>query len=485
MVSSVRGSSPEPIPIAMAHDEFMDSLKALEAELVANDQAMEDGETEEVPPKDVKRLDGEIKTLLGRVRSLEKDIEAHTKRMERQNESIHDKLDGTMKVLKAIANRTLTGEVRASPVLDAMANYDTNDHHSLLFGLSGASSSRSRSRPGAYAITPVEANAITPVAANARVSYKDALLSSKECMANLEPFYGHANKKSEVVDAMFVTQLHSWFDMCCWKMHAAQLAEAQQMSIICQKLQGPVLTAYMLASKSTTRMPNTLLELKQALSALFAESSVHFTDKAISMQFTPHTLVADIKTFETFVMHSSLAASVNQNEFLYSSLRSKLNAAKPNILLKASSEYGLSLDPKSDFDQYVQQALTIAHRVQAANGQPNAPPKRQPPTPAPTQTRPKAPRSAATRPEAKTRRTVQQQELVDKASWSDERLLSHFERCPRCAWEMKDGKHKNGHACDPERCEVRCQAIRSGLSDGRHPNLGKSKKSVSFRSQSN
>lgn len=65
----------------MAHDEFIYSLKALEAELLASDQAMEDVETEEIPPNDAKRLDGEIKAILGRVRSLGKDIEAHTQRM--------------------------------------------------------------------------------------------------------------------------------------------------------------------------------------------------------------------------------------------------------------------------------------------------------------------------------------------------------------------------------------------------------------------
>lgn len=58
------------------------------------------------PLHNVKRLDGEIKAILGRVLSLEKDIEVHAKHMERQDESLRLKLNSAMKVLEAIANRT-------------------------------------------------------------------------------------------------------------------------------------------------------------------------------------------------------------------------------------------------------------------------------------------------------------------------------------------------------------------------------------------
>lgn len=299
------------------------------------------------------------------------------------------------------------------------------------------------------------------------------MLSSKECMNSLEPFYGHANKKSEVVDAMYVSHLHTWFDTCCWKMSAAELSESKQMSIICQKLQGPILASYILASKSASQKPQTLLDLKQSLSALFADSSVKFTDQAITMQFNSQTLVSDIKTFETYVMHSSLATSVNQNEFLYSTLRAKLHAARPNLLLHASSEHGLSLDPKSDFSQYVQQALTIAHRVQAASDRPQATPKRPSRPPGPNQSQNKAPRSSSgpSRRPAPAVSPEHAREFKSMAQWDDARILQRFGRCRHCAWEIRDNKHARDHTCDPEKRESRVYAIKNSLAFGKDPNL--------------
>ena len=53
--------------------------------------------------------------------------------------------------------------------------------------------------------------------------------------------------------------------------------------------------------------------------------------------------------FATFVEHSLLAASADHNEFLYATLRSKLNTACLNILVHANSENGLVLSPNSNF----------------------------------------------------------------------------------------------------------------------------------------
>ena len=46
-------------------------------------------------------------------------------------------------------------------------------------------------------------------------------------MSTLEPFFGNADKNAEVVDAMPITHLHSWFEACKWKISAAQLSESQ------------------------------------------------------------------------------------------------------------------------------------------------------------------------------------------------------------------------------------------------------------------
>ena len=121
-----------------------------------------------------------------------------------------------------------------------------------------------------------------------RPSYRNAVLSSKDYMSTLEPFYGNADKKAEVIDVMHITHLHSWFEDCKWKMSAAQLSESQQVSIICQKLHGPILSAFMHASR-TFGQPNSLAELRTALSQEFAQSSVKFSDEAREMVFSRRT----------------------------------------------------------------------------------------------------------------------------------------------------------------------------------------------------
>ena len=86
------------------------------------------------------------------------------------------------------------------------------------------------------------------------------------------------------------------------------------------------------------------------------------------MQLNAKSMVTDIKNFQTYVLHSSMSDSEQHNEFLYALLRSKINTAKPNISLHASTEHSLALDPKATVEHYVQQALHIAYRVQTVKG---------------------------------------------------------------------------------------------------------------------
>ena len=124
------------------------------------------------------------------------------------------------------------------------------------------------------------------------------------------------------------------------EMSAAQLSESQQVSIIFQKQQGPILSALMHASR-TAGQPYSLAELRTALSRLFTKSSVKFTDEALGMIFQPKNLVKDIRMFATIVEHSSLALSADHSAFLYATLRSKLKTACPNVFVQANSEHGL------------------------------------------------------------------------------------------------------------------------------------------------
>ena len=60
-------------------------------------------------------------------------------------------------------------------------------------------------------------------------TYKQALLSTKDIMSVLEPFYGHTNKKSEVVEPMQIIDFHTRFATCKCKMNSACISEVQQV----------------------------------------------------------------------------------------------------------------------------------------------------------------------------------------------------------------------------------------------------------------
>ena len=196
------------------------------------------------------------------------------------------------------------------------------------------------------------------------MSRRHSVLTVKECMNAIEPFYGNTNKKADVVDAAELITFNAWFDAAQWKLDAACLSAREQVAVLCQRLQGPIHTAYMIKSRQSHEV-FTVSEMKSQLQSLFAESAVQFTDKALDMKFSSWSLVADIQKFKTYVLNSSLGSTADHNEFLYSKLRSKMNAVRANILMHAASEFPLQLDPNAGFDEYVQQAIQSAHRVQA------------------------------------------------------------------------------------------------------------------------
>ena len=99
---------------------------------------------------------------------------------------------------------------------------------------------------------------------------RDAILSMKECISAIESFYGNSSKKAEVVDASRLMSFN-WFEPERWKLDAARLSSRKQVSVICQKLQGAILLAFM------TQVDNahgicSVTQLKSKLQGLFAES---------------------------------------------------------------------------------------------------------------------------------------------------------------------------------------------------------------------
>ena len=314
--------------------------------------------------------------------------------------------------------------------------------------LSASSLHASRARISPPISPPVHAN----------VPRQDAILSVKECMSAIESFYGNSNKKAEVVDASQLISFNSWFEAARWKLDAARLSSRQQVSVICQKLQGAILLAFMTQVDNAHEICS-VTRLKSKLQGLFAESAVHYTDLALSMTFHANSMVADIQTYHTYLQNSSFADHLNHNEFLYSKLRAKMTAVNPNVLIQAASEHQRHLDSREDFPTYVQQAIQIAHLMQVHSSKREPKPLAQ----GPPSKKSKPPRSAASD-------SVDTSKFQAWAKLSDEEMLQKVNRCAKCAWTLRAGQHVKDHQCDPHNLTKRVAGIRSDLGANKDPN---------------
>jgi hypothetical protein len=83
------------------------------------------------------------------------------------------------------------------------------------------------------------------------------------------------------------------------------------------------------------------------------------------MRFRREHLAHDIAKFRTYALHSHFSSSLDKNEWIYALLRRKMQAALPQCLLLAATEFQLTLDPTLRFSAYVDQALKIAARLQS------------------------------------------------------------------------------------------------------------------------
>lgn len=416
-------------------DEMLAAAKALKERMADNEVA---------EGQDAGALGAKLDELQASVNSLKDLVEAQQKTT--------DTLKETVGLLLTVTQGLADGEVSpSSPVLPNPVPSVGHD-------------SRGQADPNVGMMPAIASQAVhAGVRANSG-SYRDALLSVRDCMTNVEPFYGNANKKADLIDANELIAFHSWFDNAKWKLARANLPEAQIMAIISQKLQGPMLSAYIKKSKVSSA-PNSVAELKTQLRSLFADSAELFTEKAMEMRFSAKRLVDDIATFGVYIQNSSFAQTADANEYIYGKLRAKLIEVKPDLLIIANAEKNLRLDSEASFEEYIQQAMTIAHSVQS---KPKPSPKHELGQPKPGQGTSKkirllTPASADSESAGAYKR--QGQDL------SDADLLTRYNRCPKCAWKLKDGKHVKNESCSPAQKSKRITGMRKSLAAGRNPNV--------------
>jgi hypothetical protein len=83
----------------------------------------------------------------------------------------------------------------------------------------------------------------------------------------------------------------------------------------------------------------------------------------LDMKFREEHLAQDIAKFRLYAAHSSFARVLNGNEWLYLQLRTKMQAAWPNCLIRASTEFQFQLDATLSFHAYTECAIQISTRL--------------------------------------------------------------------------------------------------------------------------
>ena len=112
------------------------------------------------------------------------------------------------------------------------------------------------------------------------------------------------------------------------------------------------------------------------------------------------------------------------------------------------------------FSQFVQQALTIAHRVQADLI------KREASPPRPERDTKKAKKQRGNKQGRATKPDTPDADLPDAE------LLSKYSRCPQCAWQLQHPTEP--HNCMPDKLRSRINGIKHSLRQGKDPNAGPS-----------
>jgi hypothetical protein len=326
----------------------------------------------------------------------------------------------------------------------------------------------------------------------------------KDILGTIDMFFGNANKHALILDDDYLVPFQRWFQSAVWKLKTGGVSEQQLVPLLCQRLSGPILTALMdrQAIEGFDLATLSLDAFRAKLSGMFADAEAKFTQLALDMRFRPAQLATDLQTLRTYLTHSSLTSSLD-TDFVFSLVRGKLNAAYPNCLLIAQSEFQLTLKPSDGFQVFMDTAVTLAQRLQQRKRtRPDAEkedepspggyetrrrtrtPTKTPPTSAPGAGPSRPPRVTYDAPETATGPSASKLKALLSAPWrrmrpeelkmlgrfaSAQQLLEVFERCPRCAhWQGNHAEHRK--FCLPGSQRMRLVALRKDLLSGEAPN---------------
>ena len=293
-------------------------------------------------------------------------------------------------------------------------------------------------------------------------------LSAKDMLNALEAFSGHSDRKSTVLDPDTFPQFVSWFDRSAWQLTSSGVDRGLHARILQQKLSGAMLTVYMNRCQASGWSSDcSVAELRTRLCSLFSDSEAKYTRRVIDFKINPHRFAQDLSTWRSFLAYSSFASSCDRNEFLYGLVRDKMNAAVQDCLVRAVCEHQCSLDRDAPFNEFMDQAMLIAHRIQMVPSEEGPAAKRQ----KVGSSGPKEPSGkGGSKASTAAASGVAPSGWAAAKGWPEGRLLTALGRCTKCAFFPAKSGGLAGHTCDASQLSARMGSIRKALQKGSNPN---------------
>ena len=178
-----------------------------------------------------------------------------------------------------------------------------------------------------------------------------------------------------------------------------------------------------------------------------------------------------MQMFRLYVSYSPFASSCDRNAYLYQLVREKMNRAVFSCLVTAQTEHQLTLDATTTFKKFMDDAITIASRIQANVVKANTlAPGEKRGAPAPAVPPVKQARTAATMSTQSFGAAAYKSMVNDKLQV----LLDRFKRCHICAFfpeNVSMAQHNTEETCKATSKDARLEAMKKSLQQGRDPNL--------------
>lgn len=324
-------------------------------------------------------------------------------------------------------------------------------------------------------------------------------LSIRDALQLLTPFYGNADRTSEVVDVSQFLAMQRWFEQSLFKLRTAGVPRENQAMLLCQKLEGPAHAAFRSQCLAqdwdmAACSPELLLH---RLTQLFPHAETALTKQLNDMTFSAATMVSDLQVFRQCARHSSWKRMLDHNPTIYQLVRDKMEAAKSRCLGDVNSQHGLRLDDNLSFDAFINRAAEIAYHVQMKSALPASAKGTKTATaatPAPVASHERAakkPRTDAPTAKPNNLKAAVVKEVDEQcAAWrvlpahsvaakcadviklnhDPAALLTACGRCPDCAFWSASAKGIANHHCDPSARKGRLGKVKEALQNKQNPN---------------